>query len=323
MGYIYPPISTYDQQMLPVSHGHSLYIEQSGNPDGIPVLYLHGGPGSGLSADYRRYFNPQRYRIIGFDQRGCGQSTPFCSLENNTTAELLDDIQVIRKHLGVKKWLLSGGSWGTTLALLSAIQHPEAVIGMILRGVFLARQQDLDWFVGDNGGAAQIFPDHFQSFAEIVSNREPGVSLVDAYHELFLNGDELTRTHAAKNWCLWEERISTINSSVMEHDLANNLHQAASMALLECHYIKHGCFIEENYIMQNIDKISHIPGTIIHGRYDMVCKLQGAFELSKAWRNCQLLITPESGHSGSEPRISEALGHATEAMAKFIKESKH
>lgn len=323
MGYIYPPLSTYDQQMLDVGNGHQLYIEQSGNPDGLPVLYLHGGPGSGLSADYRRYFNPQRYRIIGFDQRGCGQSTPFLQLQNNTTQDLLDDIQRIRAHFAIDKWMLSGGSWGTTLALLSAIQHPQAVTGLVLRGIFLARNEDLDWFVNEQGGAAQVFPEHYHAFVDIVKNRPSGTSVVDAYHQIFLEGDEVTKTHAAKSWCMWEERIAVLNSSIIELDLANNLHHAASLALLECHYIKNRCFIEENQILEQIHSISHIPGTLIHGRYDMVCKLQGAYELSKAWRNSQLLITPESGHSGSEPLIANAMGHATEAMAKFLYEDKH
>lgn len=322
MGHLYPPLKAYSTEMLSVGDGHTLYIEQSGNPDGLPVLYLHGGPGAGLSPIYRSFFNPQLFRIIGFDQRGCGKSTPFAQLKGNTTQDLLDDIQRIRAHFDIDKWMLCGGSWGTTLALLSAIQHPKTVMAMVLRGIFLARQEDLDWFVGPDGGAAQIFPEHYEAYANEVKSKYPKLSLIDAYHDVFLNGDELSRTHAAKAWCLWEERISMLNNSVTENDLGQNLHHAASLALLECHYIKNQCFIEQNSILQSIDNINHIPGTIIHGRYDIVCKLQGAYELSKAWRESQLLIVPEAGHSASDPRISDAICHATDAMAKFLSETK-
>ncbi len=322
MGHHYPPLKIYHQQMLDVGNGHQIYLEQSGNPDGLPVLYLHGGPGAGLSDDYRRYFDPRQYRIIGFDQRGCGRSTPFGRLEHNTTRDLLDDIQRIRQTLNIDKWMLCGGSWGTTLALLSAIEHPKAVNALVLRGIFLARQEDMDWFIQQTGGAAQVFPEHYHALSEVVKSRPEEQSLIDAYYEIFKYGDELTQAHAAKAWCMWEERISVLNSSVIEQDLAHDLHHAASLALLECHYIKHRCFIDENEILNNVQRISAIPGTIIHGRYDMVCKLESAYTLSRVWRNSQLNIVPEAGHSGSDPHISDAICQATAAMAKFLKEGK-
>ncbi|WJG11344.1 prolyl aminopeptidase [Aliiglaciecola sp. LCG003] len=321
MHHIYPPLKAYYSELLDVGDGHTLYLEQSGNPDGIPVLYIHGGPGAGLSDSYRSFFDPNIYRIIGFDQRGCGKSTPFASLINNTTAHILADIQRIREHLQISKWMLCGGSWGTTLALLSAIEYPLHVSSIVLRGVFLAREQDMQWFLHGNGGAAQIFPDHYASFIEIVKDRLGKMSVAEAFYQIFSQGDELTKVHAAKAWCMWEERISLMNNSIIEQDMSQNLNRAISLGMLECHFIKHNCFIDEDYILQNIDKINSIPGTIIHGRYDMVCKLENAYSLSQSWRAGQLLIVPEAGHSTSDPNISEAICHATDAMAKFLQES--
>lgn len=320
MGHTYPPLKTYYSEMLNVDSGHSLYLEQSGNPDGIPVLYLHGGPGAGLSPAYRTFFDPNVYRIIGFDQRGCGRSTPFGQLKENNTQAILRDIDSIRAHLQIDKWVLCGGSWGTTLALLSAIADPKVVKAIILRGVFLGRQEDLDWFVSQSGGAAQIFPEHYESFVEVVAHRKPEMSVVDGFYDIFTNADEMTKMHAAKAWCMWEERISMLNNTVSEKDFHHNLHNAVSLSLLECHYIRNRCFLEENAILQQVHKIQSIPGTIVHGRYDIVCKLQAAHELRKAWRESQLLIIPEAGHSTSDPKISEAVRHATDEMARFLKE---
>lgn len=322
MSQLYPAIKTYQTEMLDVGDGHNIYLEQSGNPNGIPVLYLHGGPGAGLSPMYRSFFNPELYRIIGFDQRGCGQSTPFAKLEHNTTSHILDDIEQIRQHLGIDKWMLCGGSWGTTLALLNAIDKPDTVSAIILRGAFLAREEDFSWFIDKSGGAAQIFPEHYEEFVEIVKDGPAELSIVDRFYHIFRHGDELTKMHAAKSWCMWEERISVLNSSIREHDFHQNLHRAASLAMLECHYVKHNCFIRQNQIIDNISKIDAIPGTIIHGRFDIVCKLENAFTLSKAWRSGQLLIVPEAGHSASDPKISDAICHATNEMATFLKEKK-
>lgn len=320
MSHLYPPIQPFSSEMLDVGDGHQIYLEQTGNPDGIPVLYLHGGPGAGLCAMYRCLFDPEKYWLIGFDQRGSGQSTPFADLNNNTTQDLLADIERIRNHLGIEKWVICGGSWGATLALLAAIANPKTVKAIILRGVFLGRQQDFNWFLDTDGGAAQLFPDVYQHFADQVKDRPQGESIVDAYYRIFTQGNEISRTSAAKSWCIWEQKISQLNNSVNEQDLCQNLHRSTSLSVLECHYLKHDCFIPENYILDNIKRISSIPGTLIHGRYDMVCKLKGAYDLNQAWRNSQLLVVPESGHSNSEPLIADAVRQATDAMLKFLEE---
>lgn len=321
MTHTYPPIQTYQREMLQVDEIHSLYLEQTGNPDGIPVLYLHGGPGAGLAPIYRSLFDPQKYRIIGFDQRGCGQSTPFGELRGNDTQSLLADIQLIRKHLGIKTWMLFGGSWGSTLALLAAIDDPQSVTSLVLRGIFLARQEDFSWYLNAEGGPAQIFPDYYQEFINPISALQKQHSVAEAYYQQLTHSDELSRMAAVKSWCMWEERIAKLHATISEHDLSHDVHRAISLALLECHYIKHGCFIEEDFILSQIGKIAHIPGTIVHGRYDMVCKLEGAHKLRQVWHNSQLLIVPESGHSTSEPLIAEAICQSTDAMARFLNET--
>jgi proline iminopeptidase len=320
MNDLYPAIKAFHSEMLQVSEQHSLYIEQTGNPKGIPVLYLHGGPGAGISADYRRFFDPDKYWIIGFDQRGCGKSLPFGDLNNNTSNELLSDIQKIREHLCVRKWLLFGGSWGSTLALLTAIDAPECVSGLILRGIFLGREEDFDWYLDSSGGAAQLFPDYYQDFLQPVESMLDSLSLVEAYYKLFTTSDEVSKMAAVKAWCLWETKISRLHSQLNEDELIPDIHRAISLAVLECHYIKHQCFIPEDFILDNIHKINHIPGTIVHGRYDCVCKIQGAFALNEKWQNGQLTIVPESGHSAGEKKITAALCLATSSMATFLRE---
>lgn len=320
MTHTYPSIQPYQSEMLKVDELHSLYLEQTGNPEGIPVLYLHGGPGAGLAPIYRSFFDPEKYRIIGFDQRGCGKSTPFGELENNNTQAILDDIQLIREHLAIDKWMLCGGSWGVTLALLSAISMPETVSGIVLRGVFLAREEDFNWYLDDDAGPAQVFPEYYQEFIQPVKHQLTQTTLVEAYYQQLTHSDELSRMAAVKSWCMWEERIAKLHSTVNEHDLSHDVHRAISLALLECHYIKHQCFVPPNFILDNIQHINHIPGTIIHGRYDMVCKMRGAYELTQQWQNSQLIIVPHSGHSASEPLIAEAICQATDAMAKFLNE---
>ncbi|WP_340680609.1 prolyl aminopeptidase [Paraglaciecola sp.] len=322
MSELYPAIKPFDSQMLTVGQGHSIYIEQTGNPQGLPVLFLHGGPGAGIGEDYRRFFDPQLYRIIGFDQRGCGRSLPFGQIQENNSQRLIEDIFALKKHLQIDTWLLFGGSWGSTLALLVAIANPEAVSGLILRGVFLARQQDYDWFLDPDGGAAQIFPDYYHHFIQPIKEHINQQSLVDAYYHIFTNGDDVTKMAAIKAWYLWETCISRLHLQIDEEALIPNVHSAISLAVLECHYIKHQCFIAENYILEQLDKISHIPTNIIHGRYDSVCKLEAAFSLHQGLQNSQLTIVPESGHSAFETKTSKALCMATKAMAHFIREGK-
>jgi proline iminopeptidase len=320
MTQLFPDIQAFASEMLAVSSEHSLYVEQTGNPIGIPVLYLHGGPGAGIGKDYRRFFDPDKYWIIGFDQRGCGKSTPFGELDNNNSHALVDDVLLIQQHLKIKKWVLFGGSWGSTLALLVAIRQPENVIGLILRGIFLAREQDYTWYLEASGGAAQLFPEYYQDFLTPIKSRPADLSIVDAYYQIFNSNNEVTKMAAIKAWCLWEARISRLHCQFDEGQLVSDVHRAISLALLECHYIKHLCFISENYILQNVEKIQHLPVTIIHGRYDCVCKIEAAYSLSQQWQNSQLNIIPESGHSAGEKMITEALCAATQSMANFWSE---
>jgi proline iminopeptidase len=320
MTQLFPNIQAFTSQMLTASNGHSLYVEQTGNPRGIPVIYLHGGPGAGIGKDYRRFFDPEKYWIIGFDQRGCGKSTPFGELENNNSEALVDDVLLIQQHLNIKKWVLFGGSWGSTLALLVAIRQPERVIGLILRGIFLARDQDYTWYLEGTGGAAQLFPEYYQDFLEPIRSRPEDTSIVDAYYQIFTSNNEVQKMAAVKAWCLWEARISRLHCQFDENQLVSDVHTAISLAILECHYIKHHCFISEDYILQNIEKVQHLPISIIHGRYDCVCKIEGAYSLSQSWQNSQLTIVPESGHSAGEKLITQALCSASQAMAKFWQE---
>ncbi|MCV2884296.1 prolyl aminopeptidase [Aestuariibacter sp. AA17] len=322
MTHLYPAIQPYRCDRIETGDGHTLHVEQSGNENGYPVLFIHGGPGGGLTPIYRSLFNPDIFRIISFDQRGCGQSTPFASTENNTTHHLLSDIDAIRKFANVKKWIVCGGSWGATLALLNAISKPKTVSGLVLRGTFLARDEDYDWYMGKNGAAAQMFPEHYAHFVEVAGNPGTTKALTEQYYQLLTSGNELEKTRATKAWSLWEHQIASLHANVNEQDISQHLHVATSLALLECHYVKHRCFIDDNYILNNIHKISHIPGTIVHGRYDMVCKLNASHALSEVWKNGQLLVVPEAGHCLSETKIAEAVCHANDAMIKFIQEEK-
>lgn len=322
MKRLYPDTTSFNSGKLDTTDGHTLYYEQSGNPEGIPVLFIHGGPGAGLSPSYTRFFDANRYHIIGFEQRGCGRSTPFGSLQNNTTQYLLDDIQLLRTHLGIEKWVVFGGSWGATLALLTAIDNPEVVNGLILRGVFLGRQEDRDWFLSPTGGAAQLFPDHYAAFTGNIAS-PTSEKVCDWYREAFSQrNNDVKRLAALKHWYLWEERLSRLTLPPGTGDITAHypVQLMTSLAMLECHYLTNRCFIEENFILDNIDKIKHIPGTIVHGRYDVICKMEAAYTLSKAWQNSELQIVADAGHSTSEPGIGFALCRATRDMARFLRE---
>jgi proline iminopeptidase len=321
MTQLFPAIKPFRTEMLKVTDGHTLFIEQTGNVKGIPVLYLHGGPGAGIGEDYKRFFNPDKYHIIGFDQRGCGKSQPFGELKHNNSQALVDDVMLIKAHLNIKKWVLFGGSWGSTLALLVAIEQPQSVIGLILRGIFLAREQDYTWYLDAAGGAAQLFPDYYQEFIKPVHDLRSTHSIADAYYHIFTQGNEIQKMAAIKAWCLWEARISRLHCQFDEDKLMPDVHRAISLALLECHYIKYQCFIPENFILKNIEKIQHLPATIIHGRYDSVCKIEAAYALSQLWQNSILNIVPESGHSAGEKLITQALCSATQAMSKYWTEN--
>ena len=319
MQNLFPEIKSYTEHYLDVDDTHKLYIEESGSKNGIPILFIHGGPGGGTEPFHRRFFDPEKYRIILFDQRGCGKSKPHGNLKNNNTQALIDDIEKIRSHLNIEQWILFGGSWGATLSLLYAQANPDKVTTLILRGVFLNRQKDLHWLYQE--GANRIFPDAWNTFVKLIPNDERD-NLLAAY-EKRLNGDnELERMAAAKAWSTWEGSCATLkpSSTVMNH--FTDPHTALSLAKIEVHYFLNKSFIEENQIIQNMHLIEHIPGIIVHGRYDMVCPLDNAISLADAWPNAELNIIREAGHASSEPSIADALVRATNNVAKFIEEKK-
>lgn len=311
---LYPAIQNYATYNLAVDKLHTLYVEESGNPNGIPVVYIHGGPGSGSEPDNRRFFDPEKYRIILFDQRGAGKSSPHAELTDNNTQALIADLELIRQHLDIKQWLLFGGSWGSTLALLYAQAHPNQVLGMILRGIFLARKQDLAWSFKANCGAANIFPDYWQEFKSVIAKTKQN-NLVKQYYQILTSSNEIARMAAAKAWAKWGAVCSTLDPCQKLEDHLNNPHLSLSLARIECHYFVHNCFIEENQILNNMDRIKHIKGIIIHGRYDMICPLSNAYDLHKSWNNSNLMIIRDAGHSSREPGILNELIHATNNFA--------
>jgi proline iminopeptidase len=309
---LYPSIKPYQTINLPVGDLHSLYVEESGHHEGVPVLFVHGGPGAGCSKEDRRFFDPEKYRIILFDQRGSGRSTPHAELKNNTTQDLIDDMERIREHLGVDQWVLFGGSWGSTLSLLYAQQHASRVLGLILRGVFLCRQQDIDWFYQQ--GANLVFPDYWQEFiAPVPLNQRH--NMVDAYHRLLTGDNDLAKMNAAKHWSLWEGRCATLRPNPDVVDTFSNIHLALSLARIESHFFVNKSFIMENQILDNMESLAGIPATIIHGRYDMICPLDNAVALHRLWPEAELHVIREAGHASRDPGIVDALVRASDEMA--------
>ena len=313
--YLYAPIEPYVQHSLQVDSTHTLHIEESGNPLGIPVLFIHGGPGGGYAPIHRQFFNPSDYRIILFDQRGCGKSRPHACLTNNTTAHLIEDIEKIRRHLEIDKWLLFGGSWGSTLSLLYAQAYPERVLGLVLRGIFLCRTQDVNWFY--QKGANQFYPEYWTDFVAPVEP-EKRDHMIAAYHELLTSDNEVARMRAAEAWSVWEGRTSNLETDPNTVNHFGEPFHALAMARIECHYFQHEAFIESNQILNNASEIAHLPISIIHGRYDMVCPVNQAFELHDALPNSKLIICNNSGHSAMEEEITKALVDATDLFAEQI-----
>ncbi|KEA64432.1 Proline iminopeptidase [Marinobacterium lacunae] len=312
MRTLYPDIQSNHEYRVKTDDGHSLYVEESGNPAGIPVLFIHGGPGGGCSPTHRRFFNPDKYRIILFDQRGCGRSTPHASLDSNRTDKLIADIEQIRELLGIEQWLLFGGSWGSTLSLVYAQAHPEHVCGLVLRGIFLCRKQDIDWFY--QRGASAIFPDFWQDYLAPIPKDEHG-DLLTAYYQRLTSDNELIRMAAAKAWSVWEGRCSTLdpNPDVVEH--FSDPHFALAMARIEAHYFMNNAFLSDNQILKDCQHIHNIPITIVHGRYDMVCPIEQAFALYKQLPHAELHIVRDAGHSAFEPGIIDNLVSATDHFA--------
>lgn len=302
--YLYKAIEPYDQRMLEVGDGHLVYVEQSGNPDGIPVVVCHGGPGGGSSPMMRRYFDPKVYRIVLFDQRGCGQSTPHAGVEANTTWHLVADMELIRETLGIGKWVLFGGSWGATLALIYAQAHPDHVMHMVLRGVFLATRPELEWFYG--GGAGFFFPELWDRFIRIIPREERG-DLIAAYHRRLFSGELSEEIRYARAWSAWETALASVENRGVG-GTGGPADYARAFARLENHYFTNNAFLDQDQqILSNMDRIRGIGGTIVQGRFDMICPPKSAYMLSQNWPVADLRMVHHAGHALSEPRITEEL----------------
>jgi proline iminopeptidase len=312
---LYPELKPYKRHQLKVSDLHELYLDEAGNPGGLPVLFVHGGPGGACDGGSRRFYDPSNFRIISFDQRGCGRSTPHGELEENDTANLISDIEAIRAYLKIDKWILFGGSRGSTLSLLYAQEHPDAVRGMVLRGIFLCRQQDFLWLY--EGGARRIFPDYWEEFVKAIPENERD-NLVQAYYQRLTGDDELARMAAAKAWSAWEGNCSKLRPSGDTMKKFTKVHNALALARIETHFFMNSGFVEENQILKNMDTIKHIPARIVQGRYDMVCPLENAHSLHQKWPASELYIVRDAGHSVSEAGTVDALIRAVQDLAKGL-----
>lgn len=308
---LYPPIRPLDSFHMPVGGGHELYVEECGRPDGLPVITLHGGPGGGVSPALRRFFDPRRYRIILFDQRGCGRSTPHGGLENNTTADLVEDIERIRERMGVDKWLVFGGSWGATLSLAYARAHPDRCLGLVLRGVFLCTQLELDWFYRQ--GANMLFPDAWERLVDPLSAGERD-DIIRAYYERLAETDIVRRRPDALAWARWESALISMTGDPSA-PLADPV-RADALARLETHYFVHkGFFARDGELLEDIERFNHLPGVIVQGRYDVVTPPHSAWSLARAWPRARLQMIGDAGHAAGEPGVVDALVRATDAFA--------
>jgi proline iminopeptidase len=312
MRELYPEIEPFDSGMLDVDSRHRLYYEQCGNPQGKPVVLLHGGPGAGCSAKMRRFHDPKHYRIVLFDQRGSGRSTPHADLVDNTTWDLVADIERLREHLGIERWQVFGGSWGSTLALAYAEAHPRRVTELVLRGIFMLRRWELEWFYQQ--GANRLFPDAWEQYLAAIPEVERG-DLISAYNRRLTSPDEATRLSAARAWSVWEASTSLLLQDEAFIEGHRDPHFALSFARIESHYFVHGGFFDvEDQLLRDAHRLAGIPGAIVHGRYDVVCPVQNAWELHKAWPGSKLLISPSAGHSAYEPENAAALVEATDSF---------
>ena len=303
ISHLFPPIDPFDQRMLEVGDGHNIYVEQCGNPRGAPVVVLHGGPGGGCSPTMRRYFDPEIWRIILFDQRGCGRSRPHASTTANTTWHLVADIERIRNTLGIDRWAVFGGSWGATLGLVYAETHPDAVAYLALRGVFLSMQRELDWFYG--GGAGQFWPEQWKRFVSLVPEDERG-DFIAAYNRRLFSGDLMTEVRFARAWASWENALASIESDGQGGE--SPAESARAFARLENHYFFNKGFLEEDgQILRDVHRIADIPGSIVQGRYDMICPPISAYTLATSWRAGSLHMVRGAGHALSEVGISQEL----------------
>jgi proline iminopeptidase len=308
---LYPPLEPHRTGMLRVSDLHIIAWEQCGNPNGIPVVVIHGGPGGGGQPSYRRYFDPHAFNFIQFDQRGCGQSTPYAELEDNNTHASVNDIEALRNHLGIEQWHVFGGSWGSTLSLIYAQHHPKRVLSLVLRGIFMCRRSELQWFYQD--GASHIFPDAFEGYRNHIPEDERS-DLIKAYYARLTSDDVGVRRAAAKEWTRWEMATSRLFPDPEYLEKAEDLDFAVAFARIECHYFINAIFVEEAHILNHVDTIQHIPTVIVQGRYDVVCPARSAWELHQALPNSHLVIVPDAGHSMGEVSIARELVKATDAL---------
>ena len=311
---LYPPIEPFDAGMLRVSDLHEIYYEVSGAPDGKPVVVCHGGPGGGTTPSMRRYFDPERYRIILFDQRGCGKSRPHAELNENTTWALIDDMEALRRHLGIERWQVFGGSWGSTLALAYAQTHADRVTELVLRGIFTLRREELHWFYQE--GASWLFPDAWEGYLEPIPEAERG-NLIAAYHKRLTGDDRAEQLRAAKAWSLWEGGTVSLMPSPERMATFSSDDFALAFARIECHYFVNGGFFErDDQLIANVDRIRHIPAVIVQGRYDVCTPVKTAWELHKAWPEADFRLIDDAGHAASEPGIISELVLATDRFAR-------
>ena len=305
---LFPQIEPFEHGTLDLDGLHQMYWEQSGNPDGVPVIFLHGGPGAGASPTHRRFFDPGHYRIVIFDQPGAGRSKPYAEVQNNTTAHLVDDIEHLRRHLGIDEWLIFGGSWGVTLALSYGIAHPERCLGFILRGVFLGMNSELDWFLN---GIATVFPEARRNFVEFLSEDERG-NLVESYYRRLTDDDPNVHRAAAAAWCRYESACSTLLPGPQSSGNGGSGLGLVALARIEAHYFKHEMFLEDRELLNKISILRDHPATIVQGRYDMVCPITTADMLARSWPGVEFIVVPDAGHSALEPGIRSALIKASE-----------
>jgi proline iminopeptidase len=311
---LYPPIEPYDTGRMRLDDVHTMYWEQSGNPQGIPVLFLHGGPGAGATAVHRRFFDPRRYRIVIFDQRGAGRSTPTGEVANNSTRHLIADIERLREALGIERWLVFGGSWGSTLALAYGEAHPDRCIGFVLRGIFLARPHEIEWFLY---GLRTVFPEAWRRFVAPIPEEERNDLLV-AFHKRLMDADPAMRLPAARAWSTYEGSCSTLVPSPETVAAFGEASMAFALARIETHYFVNDAMLMENRLLTELYRIRHLPATIVQGRYDMICPIVTADELARAWPEAEYVIVPDAGHSALDPGIRAALVRATESFLERL-----